>query len=293
MGIADDAEGRLRLAALYKALHELGWVKDKNLEVEEHWGAGNEAGIEDSVAELLRFKPNVIFVNGARALTILEKHNNAIPVVMVATNNPDGGGFDGSLARPATNVTGFTNFELPLLGKMLAQLVQAAPGTKRIGLLVSPKNPNADAYFRTLKSIELDFHLRAVQLYPSEAHEIDSTIALFSRESAGALILPPDVFVVANRAHILAIATAHKLPTIGAYHSFAAEGGLMAYGANLPDLYRRAANYVSRLLNGEDAHDLPIQAPIKYDLVINLGVAKTLGLRMPQTLVALADEVIE
>lgn len=265
----------------------------KNLQIDEVWGAGSEARIEQSVADLLRSQPDVIFVNGARALAILEQRNNTTPVVMVATNDPRGGGFNESIARPATNVTGFLNFELSLLGKMLAQFVQAAPRMKRVGLLINPQNPNADAYFRGLKSVESEFHIKTLPLRPAHVDEIGPVIESFSHETGGGLLLPPDVFVIANRRLVIASANAHMLPTIGAIRNFAADGGLMSYRVDLPNLYRRAAGYISRVLHGEQARDLPIQTPTKYELVINQRVAKVLGLTIPEKLLALADEVIE
>jgi len=293
MGIANDSEGQARLMAFRDGLRQLGWEDGKNLQIDERWGAGDEDRIKDDAAGLVRLKPDLIFVNGARALAILQQNTSTIPIVMVATNDPGGGGFTASLARPAGNVTGFTQFELSLLGKMLALLKQAAPQVKRVGVMVSPNNPNVDAYLHAVQAIETDFLVKTESILPEDVGDIEPVIERFSREPNDAILLPPDVFVIAHRLEVISASNRHGVPTVASFRHFAAAGALMSYGTDLPDLYRRAAGYVDRILKGEKPADLPVQAPTKYELIINLKTAKALGLTVPTTLLATADEVIE
>jgi len=293
MGIANDSEGQARLKAFRDGLRELGWEEGKNIQIDERWGAGDEDRIRDDASGIVRLKPDIIFVNGARALNILQQQTTTIPSVTVASNDPAGGGFTANLGRPAGNVTGFTQFELSLIGKMLTLLKQAVPQAARVGLMVNPQNPNVPAYLQATQAVELSLRVKAISLLPRDVGDIEPTIAAFAREPNGVLLLPPDVFIIAHRIDVLAFANQHSVPTVASFRSFAADGALMSYGTDLLELYRSAASYVSRILRGEKVTDLPIQAPTKYSLAINLRTAKALGFTIPVALLATADEVIE
>jgi putative tryptophan/tyrosine transport system substrate-binding protein len=292
MGIANDADGRSRMAAFLHRLEELGWDQGK-VRIEDRWSAGEPDRIRVYVDELLTLKPDVILVNSTLALTILHQQTSAIPIVMIATNDPAGGGFEASLARPSGNVTGFTMFELSLVGKMLGVLKQAAPDILRVALVTGASSPNAAVYLRFLESIASSLGVKASGVSVRDENEIERALSDVAREPNGALLVPPDVFLAAHREAVVALAARHRLPLISPYRLFTTGGSLISYGPDLPDLYRRAASYVDRILKGEMPAALPIQAPTKYELVINLKTAKALGLDVPVSLLAIADEVIE
>jgi putative ABC transport system substrate-binding protein len=280
------------MAAFLHRLEELRWDQRK-VRIEDRWSDGESDRIRVYASELVNLNPDVILVNGTLALTILQQQTNTIPIVMIATHDPEGGGFDASLSRPAGNVTGFTNFELSLVGKMLGVLKQAAPEISRVALVTGASSPNAAVYRQFLESIAQSVGVKVFGVSVRDEHDVERALSEIAREPNGALLVPPDVFVAAHREAIVAQAASHSLPLISPYRLLTTDGGLISYGPDLPDLYRRAASYVDRILRGEMPSALPIQAPTKYELVINLKTAKALGLTVPVSLLAIADEVIE
>jgi putative ABC transport system substrate-binding protein len=290
----DNAEGQARLAAFRQGLETLGWTDGRNLQMDDRWPGDDSGRLRTYAAELVSLKPDAIMVGGSRGLIALQKETRVIPVVFVAAAGTIEHGIVKNVARPTGNLTGFTTFDdFSLAGKLLGQLKEMVPRLARIALIMHRDHPSLAGYRRELATDAPSLGVQPIAVPASSAAEIESAIDTFAREPNGGLLLPQDQFNVLHRELIIALAARHRLPAIYGYRSHVAAGGLMSYGIDIYALYRRAAGYVDRILKGEKPADLPVQAPTKYELVINLKTAKALGLNVPPTLLARADEVIE
>ena len=289
---ADDPEGQARIKVFERGLNELGWSVDRNLRVDYRWGAGDTNRYHSYAAELLALGPDVVVAVGSAAMGPLQA-TQSVPVVFVQVGDPVGAGFVESLARPGGNATGFTVFEYGISAKWLELLKDIAPQVRRVAVLRDTAIAAGAGQLGALQSVapSLGIELRPVAV--RDPGEIERTITTFARENNGGLIVTAGAGVATHRGVIIRLAAQYRLPAVYAYRYYVADGGLMSYGPNNIDQYRRAAGYVDRILKGEKPADLPVQAPTKYDLVINLKTAKALGLEVPPTVLARADEVIE
>jgi putative tryptophan/tyrosine transport system substrate-binding protein len=290
-----DPEAQAMVGALQQGLKELGWVEGRNLLVDRRWGAGNPARVATLAKELVGLKPDVIVGYTTPAVLALRKETSSIPIVFVQISGPIGTGFVTNMAHPGGNITGFTNFESSMAGKWAEMLKEIAPGTSRVAFLF---NPETAPYVRRYYLGPFEAAVRSLGMQPwttavHDVREIESGITTFAREPGGGLVIMPDSFNIVHRDRIVTLAAQHRLPAISPYRFTVTEGGLVSYGVDQVDLFRRAAAYVDRILKGEKPADLPVQAPTKFELVINLKAAKVLGLVIPDKLLALADEVIE
>jgi putative ABC transport system substrate-binding protein len=288
-----DSEAPPRVTAFRRGLQELGWTAGGNVRIDYRWSAGDPDRTRANAKELVRLKPDVILVNYGHGLAALQNDTRTVPIVFVNVPDPVDLGFVSSLASPGGNTTGFTNLEHALAGKWLEVLKEIAPDVIQVGIIYNPEDPT---WPERLHQIEAVASSLGVQVTPAGVHdgaEIERAIGAFARESNGGLIVLPNPIVSADRELIVALANRHRLPAVYANRNFVKNGGLMSYGVDLADLYRRAAGYVDRILKGEKPGDLPIQTPTKFRLVINLKTAKALHLTVPTALRARADEVIE
>jgi putative tryptophan/tyrosine transport system substrate-binding protein len=289
-----DPELRPRITALEAGLREQGWVPGRNVEIRYRFAA-DASGLQRTARELVASAPDVIVASSGLAVFALQRETRTIPIVFVTTSDPIGDGFVGSLARPAGNTTGFTNSLSSMGGKWVELLKQAAPAVTRVGIIFNPDTASSrGAYF--LPSFEAAAKSNGVTplaIPVRTREELDSALADFGREPASGLIVMPDNFSAVHRGLIVAQAAKQRMPAIYPFRYFASGGGLMSYGPDLPDLYRRTASYVDRILKGAKVADLPVQAPTKFDFVINLKAADALGLNLSRHMLARADEVIE
>jgi ABC-type uncharacterized transport system substrate-binding protein len=302
MVIDDDAEGQARLGAFVNGLQELGWTDGKNVQIEIRWAsvASGVDRLSTSVAELVAFNPDLILASNSPALNALRNKSSTVPIVFVGISDPVGRGFVSNLARPNSNLTGFTNFEYPIASKWVETLKEIAPGVVRVGVIGNPRtligvsktSPFAE-YMKNIEGAARSFGIEPIASPVHDGTELNRVLEALARQPNGALLILPDPFTSSFRNQLVAQAAQNRLPAIYPYRFFATEGGLVAYGIELSDLYKRAASYADRILKGEKVGDLPIQAPNKFELVINLKTAATLGLTVPPTLLARADEVIE
>jgi putative ABC transport system substrate-binding protein len=289
-----DPEGLARAAALRAGLLDVGRSEGANLRIDWRWSAGDIGRIKGMAAELVALAPDVIIANGSASLAAMKAATKSIPIVFVVVSDPVGQGFVASLARPGGNITGFSFVEYSMFAKSLDLLKRLAPATTRVAFMFSPDT--SPYYQRFLASFEAEAQKQAVAakgLPVRSAAEIDGAIAKLAAAPGGALIVPPDAYTLANRAPILQAALRGKVPAIYAYRQFVKEGGLISYGPDTADIFRRAALYVDSILRGANPAELPAQAPSKFELAVNLKTAAALGLAVPPTLTALADEVIE
>jgi putative ABC transport system substrate-binding protein len=292
-GIEDDAEGQARFTAFLQGLQQLGWTDGRNVRIDHRWGGGDADKIRKHAAELAALAPDVILAAGAAAVGPMLQAAQTVPIVFVIVPDPVGAGFVESLSRPGGNATGFINFEYSIGAKWLELLKQIAPGVTRAAVVRDPVITAGTGQFGAIQSAapSLGVELSAVNV--RDASEIERAIAAFARSSNGGLIVTGSALAVVHRNLIITLAARHKLPAAYFERNFVASGGLISYGPEYLDQFRRAAGYVDRVLKGEKPADLPVQAPTKYKLVINLKTAKELGITMPPTLLATADEVIE
>jgi putative ABC transport system substrate-binding protein len=289
---ADDREGQARLAAFQQGLQQLGWSDGRNAHFDIRWGAGDGERFRTYAAELVALEPDVILANASPAVTPLQQATRTVPIVFVAVIDPVGSGLVASLARPGGNITGFIVFEYALAAKWLEFLKEIAPLVTRAAVLRDPTIAAGIGQFAAIQAVgQIGMELSVVDI--RDAGEIESSIMAFARGSNGGLIVTASQFGANHPDVIVASAARHRLPTVYPFRYFVRVGGLISYGPDLVDEYRGAASYVDRILKGEKPADLPVQAPTKYELVVNLKTAKALGLTVPQTLLARADEVIE
>jgi putative tryptophan/tyrosine transport system substrate-binding protein len=290
----NDPEVRARVIAFREGLDALGWTENRNIRIEHRYSGGELGRIRAYARELVRSAPDLIVGSGTPITAALTKATGTIPIVFNVVNDPVGQGFVASLSRPGGNITRFTFIDFPLIGKWLEMIKEIAPGVRRVTLMFNPDTtPFYPAFLRKLGAAP---ETLAVELSASPVHneaEAEAAITAFAREPGGGLIAAPDAFINNHRRAIMALTEQHRLPAIYGHRQFVAEGALISYGPDTADIVRRSAAYVDRILKGEKPANLPVQAPTKYDLVINLKTAKALGLTVPEKLLAVADEVIE
>jgi putative ABC transport system substrate-binding protein len=289
---ADDPEGQARMRVFVQGLQELGWTVGLNVQIDYRWAAGDTNRYPSYSAELLALAPDVVLAVGSAAMGPLQA-TRSVPVVFVQLADPVGAGFVDSLARPGGNATGFTVFEYGISAKWLELLKEVAPQLTRAGVLRDATIAAGAGQLGAMQSVApaLGVELRPIAV--RDTGEIERTIAAFAHESNGGLIVSAGAGVATHRALIIKLAAQYRLPAVYAWRYYVADGGLMSYGPDNIDQYRRAASYIDRILKGEKPADLPVQAPTKYELVINLKTAKALDLTVPDTLLARVDEVIE
>jgi putative ABC transport system substrate-binding protein len=289
-----DAVGKVRVAAFRHGLEKLGWVEGRNLHVDYRWDSGEPEHAEKFAKELVALGPDAILAHGTPATAALRKATGSIPIVFVTVTDPVGGGYVPSLARPSGNTTGFSTFEPEIGGKWLELLKEISPGLQRVAGILDPDFPAFARLWRAVESMAPTFGLKtATIILRDHGDDIESGVAAFAQQPGGGLISLPTAINNMQRSRIFALAARHRLPAIYPFTSYAADGGLMSYGFDVVDQFRRAAGYIDRVLKGEQPADLPVQAPVKFELAINLKTAKAIGLTVPPTLLARADEVIE
>jgi len=294
MGLAaEDTEARDRIAAFEQGLQQLGWTNGGNLQIDYRRGAGATDLTRRYADELVALAPDVILASGGTVVGPLLQATRTVPIVFTQTPDPVAAGFVASLARPGGNATGFTTSEYGVSGKWLELLKEIAPGVTRAAVLRDPTTPSGIGQFASLQSAAPSFGVELSPVNVRDASEIQHDVTAFARGSNGGLIVTSSGLAAVHRQLIITLAARHRLPAIYSYSYFATSGGLISYGPDPIDQYRRAAGYVDRILRGEKPADLPVQAPTKYELAINLKTAKALGLTVPPTLLARADEVIE
>jgi putative tryptophan/tyrosine transport system substrate-binding protein len=293
----DDPEGQPRIAAVREALHEVGWISGKNTELVLGWLAGDAGRGPRVAAELLAAGPEVVIAIGIPVMRAIRSQSRTVPIVFMNVVDPVGQGIVESLARPGGNVTGFTHFEPAMGGKWLGLLKEMAPQMRRVAFVYNPESALRGAgsaiYVGSFETYAGALAVTPVKLAVREEAELRRAIDAFAKEGNGGLLIPPDLFNTVHRATIIAEAARHRLPTIFPYRYYPLDGGLMSYGVDIYALHRRAASYVDRILKGERPSEMPVEAPTKFELVINLKTANALGIAVPPTLLARADEVIE
>ena len=296
MGYAEsDLEVQAHIAAFREGLQKLGWTEGRNIQMDTRWAAPDDAASMRRFAkELVALQPDVILSNTTPTTTALLQQTLTIPIVFAIVADPIGSGFVASFARPGGNVTGFTFTEPTMAGKWLELLKEIAPRVVRIAMLFNPVSATyADYWLNPFKAAAPSFAVEAIAAPVRDTSELESVIAAQAREPNGGLIAMPDSFTDAHRVEITSLAARYRLPAVYPFRFFAEVGGLLSYGVDRTDNFRRAAAYVDRILKGEKPAELPVQAPTKYELVINLKTAKALGITVPQTVLGRADEVIE
>jgi putative ABC transport system substrate-binding protein len=292
---AEDALGQVSHAAFVQALQQLGWEVGANVRIDTRWGAGDTARFRKYAEELIASTPDIVLATANSIVADFEQMSRTVPIVFVTTIDPVGSGLVASLARPGGNATGFISFEFSLNAKLLDLLKQVAPGTVRVAVIRDPFVPAGSAGFAAIQTAASSFGVELIPIGVRDADEIEHGVTEFARGSNGGLIVvgPPSSVVPANRELIVRLSIQHHLPAIYASPAFVSAGALISYGSDPIADYRRAASYVDRILKGEKPADLPVQAPTKYKLVVNLKTAKASGLTIPPSLLATADEVIE
>ena len=294
MGLsADDAEAQDRIAAFVHGLQQLGWTDGRNLQIDYRRGAGDTDLTRRYAAELVALAPDVILASGGTVVGALLQATRTVPIVFTQTPDPVAAGFVASLARPGGNATGFTTSEYSISGKWLELLKEIAPRVTRAAVLRDPTIPAGIGQFASIQSVAQSFGVELSSVDMRDASEIERDVTGFARGSNSGLIVTSSGLAAVHRELIITLAARYRLPAVYSYRYFVTDGGLTSYGPDPIDQYRRAAGYVDRILKGEKPADLPVQAPVKYELVINLKTARALGLDVPPILLATADEVIE
>ena len=292
-GAADDPDSQARIAAFVQGLQELGWADGQNLRIDIRWGSGNAADVKRFAAELVALAPDVILATGT-TVGALQQASRTVPIVFALTGDPVGAGYVDSLARPGGNTTGFMLFEYSLSGKWLELLKQIAPDVMRAAVIRDTRlSPNGIGQWASIQSMAPSLGVEVSPLNLRDDKEIERNIITFAHGSNGGLIVTASPLTLIHRDLLIKLAGRHKLPAVYWDRTFVASGGLISYGADLVDQFRRAAGYVDRILKGEKPADLPVQAPTQYEIVINLKTAKVLGLTVPLSVLARANEVIE
>ncbi len=289
---ADDPNGQAQLAAFLEGLQKLGWTDSRNMRIDIRCAAGNAAETRKYAAELVALAPDVILGVGVTVGPLLQA-TRTVPIVFTIVPDPVGSGFVDRLSRPGGNATGFVMFEYSLCGKWLELLKEIAPGVTQVAVLRDPAIPAGIGQFAIIQSVAPAVGVELSPVSVRDADEIERAVAAFAQSAYGGLILTASALSALHRDLIITLAARYKLPAVYDERLFVAAGGLVSYGPNFVDQFRRAAGYVDRILKGEKPADLPVQAPTKYELIINLKTAKALGLTVPQSILARADEVIE
>ena len=290
---ANDAEGQTRLTLFRQALQQLGWSEDRNIRIEVCWGEDKVDLERKCAAELIRVAPDVILASGTESVMALQSLSRTLPIVFAAVGDPVGAGFVESLAHPGGNATGFMLYEYDFGGKVLELLREIAPGVTRVAVLRDPTNPALLANFAAVRGAAHVLGVDVSAIDTRDAGQIERGVAAFARSPNGGLIIMPGAWASVHGTLVVGLAARYKLPAIYPFRYHVTGGGLSSYGPDYVEPFRPAAGYVDRILKGEKPADLPVQAPTKYELVINLKTAKALGLNVPNTLIGRADEVIE
>jgi putative tryptophan/tyrosine transport system substrate-binding protein len=288
-----DAEIQTRVQAFRQELARQGWSEGSNVQFDERWSTDNMDLVRADAANLVALNPDVIVTAGDRVIPILTKLTRSIPIVVTATSDPIASGAAESLARPGGNVTGFSLIEFSMFGKMLEILKKLAPAISRVGMMYNPDNPVGAAYFRSFEMIAGQLPVQPINLPIHDIADVERAIASLAGQPNSGVLCPPDLTISSLRTQVLALLARHRVPAIFTLSVFIAAGGLVSYGPDRLVMFRQSASYVARILRGEKPGDLPFQQPTIYRLVINLKTAKSLGLTVPDTLLAAADEVIE
>jgi putative tryptophan/tyrosine transport system substrate-binding protein len=288
-----DPEVQARMAAFRQQLGELGWVEGRNVRFDYRWAVGDGDRMRSGAAELIRLAPDAILSMGTPVTVALQQHTRSIPIVFTLVADPVASGLVASLARPGANITGFTNYEYVIGGKWLETLKESAPRITRVLAIQNPANAGAPGLLREIETGAHSFGVRITTASTLDVAEMERSIELFARESNGGLLVLPDATTSNLRALIVELAARYQVPAIYPFRYFAESGGLISYGIDTVDPFRLAASYFDRILKGERPADLPVQAPVKYELVVNLKTANALGLDVPASVLARADEVIE
>ena len=289
---ADDSDLRASIAAFVQALAQLGWTEGHNVRIDMRWAEGRTDALRKQAAELVALAPDVILASGPAVEHLLQA-TPAVPIVFVVVPDPVGSGLVESLSRPGGNATGFMQFEYSLCAKWPELLKEIAPGLTRAAVLRDPADPSGIGQFAVIQSVTPSLGLEVIPISVRDLPQVERVVATFARSGNGGLVVTAGPLMAVHRNLIFTLAARHKLPAVYNNRQYVPGGGLISYGANFLDQYRRAAAYVDRILKGEKPADLPVQTPTKYELAINLKTAKALGLTVPQTLLARADEVIE
>src|SRR5215475_9060088 len=289
----NDPEGQARITAFVQALQQFGWTDGRNVRIDTRWAAGDADRIRQYAAEFAAPAPDVILATGSFGVGPLLQATRAVPIVFVIVPDPVGAGFVDNLARPGGNATGFLQFEYALSGKWLDLLKQVAPSVTRAAVIRDPAITAGIGQFGVIQSVAQSLGVEVSPVNVRDPGEIERAVAAFARTPNAGLIVTGSALATVHRRLIINLAARHKLPAAYVARYFVTDGGLISYGADLVDQYRQAAGYVDRILKGEKPADLPVQASTKYELVINLKTAKALGLTVPDSLLARADEVIE
>jgi putative ABC transport system substrate-binding protein len=288
-----DPEGQERLGAFRKGLLELGWVQGRNIQIEYRWAGADTSRLQAYAAELVALKPDVIFAASGTPLAALHRETRTVPIVFTNASDPVDDGFVASWARPGGNITGLPMFEYAIAGKWLELLKRIAPDVTRVAVIYDPSQPSSAGFLRTIETGASSLAVGFTASGARDAAQIEHAVTAFASQPNGSLIVFPSTVAAVHRDLIITLTARHRLPAVYPYRLFVAAGGLASYSPDLLDLYRRAASYVDRILKGEKPADLPVQAPTKYEFIINLKTAKALGLDVPLHLQQLADEVIE
>jgi putative ABC transport system substrate-binding protein len=290
-----DRLAQNQVAAFREELQRLGWNDNRNVQIVARWTGGDTGQIPFVAKELVTLKPDVILAYTTAVTAALKKETDTIPIVFVVVSDPVGDGFVANMARPGGNITGFSNVEASLGGKWLELINDIAPRSSRIAVVFGAATAadGGSYYLRMIAKAGTSAGVEIIATPVHDADEIERAIEIFARDPNGALVVTPDLTTTLHRATILAAAARYRLPAVYSIRSVTAEGGLVSYSIDSPDMFRRAAGYVDRILRGTAPSDLPVQAPIKFELAVNLKTAKALGLTVPATLLARADEVIE
>jgi putative tryptophan/tyrosine transport system substrate-binding protein len=288
-----SAESRTRVAAFDTRLRELGWTPGRNLQIDYRWAMGNPEKTRAAAQDLVKSAPDILVAAATPSLVETQRATRTIPIVFIAVSEPVASGFVASLARPGGNATGFSNLEPTFGGKSLELLKEIAPPVSRVAVMFNQPTAFLDSYFHSVEAAAPRFSATAIKVLVRTPEEIEAIMTTLGREAGGGLILPPDPYTAQHKSEIIELASRYRLPAVYPFRFFPAEGGLASYGIVVADLFRQAAGYVDRILKGERPGDLPVQQPTKFELVINLKTAKALGLDVPPTVLAIADEVIE
>jgi ABC-type uncharacterized transport system substrate-binding protein len=290
-----DPEGQARVTALKRGLQDLGWIEGRNLRIEHRWAAGEAARMKPLAEELVSLAPEVIVSSGAPTLVALQQATRTIPLVFGQVVDPVAAGFVESLSRPGGNITGFSNFEFSMGGKWLGTLKEIAPSIVRVAVLRDPPGPGVGAIgmLGAIQAVLPSFAMPLSIASGRDGAEIERVIEALANEPNGGLIVLPAPNTIRHRQAIIGSVARHRVPTIYPYRFFVKDGGLISYGIVPSDMFRRAAAYVDAILKGAKPSDLPVQQPTKFEMIINLGTARSLGIAVPPTLLARADEVIE
>jgi putative ABC transport system substrate-binding protein len=292
---ASDSQARSNIAALQRGLRGLGWLEGSNLGIEYRWAPDDPVLVWKFAKELVELRPDVIVAHSSPVVATLLGQTRNIPIVFVSISDPVGEGFVASFARPGGNVTGFTNFESSMTGKWVELLKDIAPELTRVAFLFNPQMAaGGGSYFlRPIDAAASTLKVKSVMALVHDDDEIEAAFAALAREPGSGAVLLPDIFTVAHYQRVIALAESYRVPTVYSYRFMVERGGLISYGVDIDNLFERAATYVDRILKGAKPADLPVQAPTKFELVINQKTAKALGFTVPDTLIARAEDVIE